>query len=142
MTSFSRSIVAATLDEREHLARPQHQFMGWGGDLIEQATASRGAAVPRRGLAAPQLAALSFLGLIAVGTAGFLVLPGLYTGEPIGWVDALFMATSAVCVTGLGREGRRNSATRPCWSKGIGGLRWLHETSFVVQRVRNPPGQG
>jgi trk system potassium uptake protein TrkH len=56
---------------------------------------------PRRGLSAPQLAALSFVGLIAVGTAGFLVLPGLYTGEPLGWVDALFMATSAVCVTGL-----------------------------------------
>jgi len=34
------------------------------------------------------------------------------------------------------------SATRLCWSKGIGGLRWLHETSFVVQRVRNPPGHG
>jgi hypothetical protein len=31
---------------------------------------------------------------------------------------------------------------RPCWSKGIGGMRWLHETSFVVQRVRSPPGQG
>ena len=124
MTSFSRSTVAATLDEREHLARPQRQFMGWGGDLIEQATASRGAAVPRRGLSAPQLAALSFLGLIAVGTAGFLVLPGLYTGEPIGWVDALFMAASAVCVTGLGRQGRRNNG---------GG------TSHKAQRV-NPRG--
>jgi trk system potassium uptake protein TrkH len=44
---------------------------------------------------------LSFLGLIAVGTAGFLLLPGLYTAAPLGFVDALFMATSAVCVTGL-----------------------------------------
>jgi hypothetical protein len=37
---------------------------------------------------------------------------------------------------------RNLSATRHCWSKGNGGLRWLHETSFVVQRVRIPPGQG
>ena len=40
-------------------------------------------------------------GLIAVGTAGFLLLPGLYTGAELGFVDALFTATSAVCVTGL-----------------------------------------
>lgn len=52
-------------------------------------------------MSAPRLAALSFVGLIAVGTAGFIGLPGLYTGERLGWVDALFMATSAVCVTGL-----------------------------------------
>lgn len=60
-----------------------------------------GAAPPRRGLSAPQLAALSFVGLIAAGTVGFRVLPGLYTGAPLDWVDALFMSTSAVCVTGL-----------------------------------------
>jgi len=59
------------------------------------------AALPRRGLSAPQLAALSFIGLIVVGTLGFLLLPGLYTSTPLDWVDALFMATSAVCVTGL-----------------------------------------
>lgn len=28
-------------------------------------------------------------------------LPGLYTGAPLSWLDALFTATSAVCVTGL-----------------------------------------
>ena len=72
-----------------------------GRHLIEPAAASRSASLPRRGLSAPQLAALSFAGLIAVGTAGFLVLPGLYTGTRLDWVDALFMATSAVCVTGL-----------------------------------------
>lgn len=44
---------------------------------------------------------MSFLMLIAVGTAGFLVLPGLYTGVGLGFVDALFTSTSAVCVTGL-----------------------------------------
>ena len=47
--------------------------------------------------------------------------------------------TTQLC---LALEDRPDSATRLCWSKGIGGLRWLHETSFVVQRVRNPPGQG
>jgi trk system potassium uptake protein TrkH len=43
----------------------------------------------------------SFLLLIGLGTVGFRVLPGLYTGSPLGWLDALFTATSAVCVTGL-----------------------------------------
>ena len=72
-----------------------------GRGLIEPEAASRTASLPKRGLSAPQLAALSFLGLIAIGTVGFLVLPDLYTGTPLDWVDALFMATSAVCVTGL-----------------------------------------
>jgi trk system potassium uptake protein TrkH len=43
----------------------------------------------------------SFLLLIAMGTVGFKVLPGLYTGEPLSWLNAVFTATSAVCVTGL-----------------------------------------
>jgi trk system potassium uptake protein TrkH len=43
----------------------------------------------------------SFLGLIAFGTLGLMALPGLYTGPGLGWVDAVFTATSAVCVTGL-----------------------------------------
>ena len=43
----------------------------------------------------------SFALLIGLGTVGFRVLPGLYTGAPLGWLDALFTATSAVCVTGL-----------------------------------------
>lgn len=54
-----------------------------------------------RRLSAPQLFAGSFLLLIVAGTLGLRFLPGLYTGEPLGWVDALFTATSAVCVTGL-----------------------------------------
>ncbi len=48
-----------------------------------------------------QLFVLSFTTLIAVGTLGLLFLPGLYTGPHLGFVDALFTATSAVCVTGL-----------------------------------------
>jgi trk system potassium uptake protein TrkH len=43
----------------------------------------------------------SFLLLIAAGTLGLELLPGLYTGERLGWLDALFTSTSAVCVTGL-----------------------------------------
>ena len=48
-----------------------------------------------------QLLVASFILLVAFGTAGFLVLPGLYVGEELGFLDALFTATSAVCVTGL-----------------------------------------
>jgi trk system potassium uptake protein TrkH len=44
---------------------------------------------------------LSFAGLVVLGTIGFRVIPGLYTGEPLTWIDALFTATSAICVTGL-----------------------------------------
>lgn len=35
------------------------------------------------------------------GTLGLRWLPGLYTGPGLGWLDAVFTATSAVCVTGL-----------------------------------------
>jgi len=54
-----------------------------------------------RGPSATQFFVGSFALLVAVGTVGFLVIPGLYTGESLGWIDALFTATSAVCVTGL-----------------------------------------
>jgi trk system potassium uptake protein TrkH len=54
-----------------------------------------------RRLTPPQLLAASFAALIVLGTLGLRVLPGLYTGTPLGWLDALFTATSAVCVTGL-----------------------------------------
>jgi trk system potassium uptake protein TrkH len=54
-----------------------------------------------RRLSAPQLFVGSFLGLVALGTIGLLTLPGLYTGPGLGFVDAVFTATSAVCVTGL-----------------------------------------
>lgn len=55
----------------------------------------------RRQLSAPQLFVLSFAALVVFGTLGLKLLPGLYTGEPLGWLDALFTSTSAVCVTGL-----------------------------------------
>ncbi|WP_218830492.1 TrkH family potassium uptake protein [Rubrivirga marina] len=54
-----------------------------------------------RSLSAAQLFVGSFLLLVGVGTVGFKALPGLYAGEPLSWLDALFTATSAICVTGL-----------------------------------------
>lgn len=54
-----------------------------------------------RRLTPPQLFVGSFVTLVALGTVGLRWLPGLYTGAPLGWLDALFTATSAVCVTGL-----------------------------------------
>jgi trk system potassium uptake protein TrkH len=44
---------------------------------------------------------LSFLGIIAFATLLLKLPAATPRGEPIGWVDALFTATSAVCVTGL-----------------------------------------
>jgi trk system potassium uptake protein TrkH len=52
-------------------------------------------------LSPSQLFVGSFLFLVLAGTVGFKVLPGLYTGAPLSWLDALFTATSAICVTGL-----------------------------------------
>ncbi len=49
----------------------------------------------------PQLFVFSFLLLIATGTLGLKLLPRLYTGAPLGWLDSIFTITSAVCVTGL-----------------------------------------
>jgi trk system potassium uptake protein len=68
---------------RRWYAPTRHTLVGW------------------RSLSAPQLFVGSFLLLILIGTVGLRWLPGLYVEEPLGWVDALFTATSAVCVTGL-----------------------------------------
>ncbi|WP_231734208.1 TrkH family potassium uptake protein [Calycomorphotria hydatis] len=54
-----------------------------------------------RSLSPSQIFVGSFLLLIIVGTLGLKTIPGLYTGEPLSWLDALFTATSAICVTGL-----------------------------------------
>ncbi|MFM7148493.1 MAG: potassium transporter TrkG, partial [Gemmataceae bacterium] len=56
---------------------------------------------PRKQLKPEQIFVGSFALLILVGTLGFKLLPGLYTGELMSWLDALFLSTSAVCVTGL-----------------------------------------
>lgn len=54
-----------------------------------------------RRLSSAELLAGSFLFLIILGTVGLKTLPGLYTGAPFSWGDALFTATSAICITGL-----------------------------------------
>jgi trk system potassium uptake protein TrkH len=58
-------------------------------------------AVRPRALTPPRLLVLSFAGLVLVGTL-LLSLPSAATnGRGLAWYDALFTATSAVCVTGL-----------------------------------------
>jgi trk system potassium uptake protein TrkH len=54
-----------------------------------------------RDISAPALFVTSFALLIGGGTIGLLALPRLQAGPPLGFVDALFTMTSAVCVTGL-----------------------------------------
>ena len=54
-----------------------------------------------RRLTAAQVFVGSFATLVVIGTLGLKAVPAFYTGEPLGWLDALFTATSAVCVTGL-----------------------------------------
>ena len=54
----------------------------------------------RRWLAPSHLPILTFAGLILAGTL-LLMLPAASTGSGLSWVDALFTATSATCVTGL-----------------------------------------
>lgn len=51
-------------------------------------------------LTPPKILSLGFMLLIAVGTA-LLSLPAASVGGRISFIDALFMATSATCVTGL-----------------------------------------
>jgi trk system potassium uptake protein TrkH len=55
----------------------------------------------RRGLAPAELFVISFLALIVAGTFALKFIPGLYRGEGLGWTNAVFTSTSAVCVTGL-----------------------------------------
>ncbi len=52
-------------------------------------------------LTPPQLFVLSFAVLVLAGATGLKIIPGIYTGQPLNWLDALFMSTSAGCVTGL-----------------------------------------
>lgn len=49
---------------------------------------------------APRKVSISFLAVILVGTV-LLALPVSSTGDGIGWINALFLSTSATCVTGL-----------------------------------------
>ncbi|MGE0491405.1 MAG: TrkH family potassium uptake protein [Vulcanimicrobiota bacterium] len=51
-------------------------------------------------LSPSQLMVLSFLALIGLGTL-LLSLPVCHASNKVGWLEALFTSTSAVCVTGL-----------------------------------------
>jgi trk system potassium uptake protein len=98
-----------------------------------------------RELGAPQLFVLSFLLLIILGTAGFLWLPGIYTGERLGFVDALFTATSAVCVTGLIVVDTATWFTPlgQAWVAALiqaGGLGMLTLTTLVITGLGGRPG--
>jgi trk system potassium uptake protein TrkH len=79
----------------------------------------------------------AFLLFIGLGTVGFRVLPGLYTGAPLGWLDALFTATSAICVTGLIVVDTATYFTT--WGQAyvllliqLGGLGIISFTSFII----------
>jgi trk system potassium uptake protein TrkH len=96
---------------------------------------------------AVQLFVGSFLGLILVGWLGLLVLPGLYTGPRLGPVDALFTATSAVCVTGLIVVDTATYFTR--WGQvwllfliQLGGLGLLTLTTLVIRLIGRRTGLG
>ncbi len=54
----------------------------------------------QRRLGPARILVASFAGLILTG-AFLLTLPAASTGKPLGFIDALFTATSATCVTGL-----------------------------------------
>lgn len=86
----------------------------------------------------------SFLGLILVGTLGLMVLPGLYTNERLGLVDALFIATSAICVTGLSTVDQGTHFT--VWGQvyllvmiQLGGLGILTFATFIISALGGRP---
>lgn len=92
----------------------------------------------RQPITAPQLFVGSFCGLILVGTLVLRLVPALYVGgQPLGWVDSLFTATSAVCVTGLIVV---DTATHFSWAGQaflllliqLGGLGMLSLTSLII----------
>ena len=96
---------------------------------------------------AVQLFVGSFLGLILVGWLGLLLLPGLYAGPRLGAIDALFTATSAVCVTGLIVVDTATYFTR--WGQAwlllliqLGGLGLLTLTTLVIRLVGRRTGLG
>lgn len=72
--------------------------------MVIDASTSASSAIPLRRagfrLRPPQLLVLGFAGLIFVGML-LLKLPFAGSGRSLTWVEALFTATSAVCVTGL-----------------------------------------
>ncbi len=85
-----------------------------------------------------RLTAGTFLLAILSGTLGLHFVPAFYTsGVPLGWIDALFTATSAICVTGLIVVDTATHFTRSGQAFlllliQIGGLGMLTITSLVI----------
>jgi trk system potassium uptake protein TrkH len=105
--------------------------------LIGRTARRQKSEVRRRSASPPQLFVLSFVVLIAFGTIGLRTVPGLYTGEPLGWLDALFTATSAACVTGLIIVDTATYFTR--WGQGfillliqLGGLGMITFATVII----------
>jgi trk system potassium uptake protein TrkH len=79
----------------------------------------------------------SFVLLIAVGTVGLQLIPGVYSGAPLSWLDAFFTATSAVCVTGLvvADTGTAFTSVGQAWILlliQLGGLGMITVASLVI----------
>jgi trk system potassium uptake protein TrkH len=92
------------------------------------------------GVSPPTLLALSFAVLIALGTAGLMLLPGMYRKEPLGFLDALFTMTSATCVTGLAVVDTATWFTR--WGQlwillfiQLGGIGLITLTTLIIGAV-------
>lgn len=86
----------------------------------------------------------SFAGLVLTGTLGFRLLPGMYVERGLGWIDSLFMATSAVCVTGLTvvDPGTQLTLRGQLWLAfliQLGGLGILTLTTLAVARFGRVP---
>lgn len=84
-----------------------------------------------------QLFVGSFLLIIALGTLGLKLIPGMFKTEPMNWLDALFTITSAVCVTGLAVENTAQTFTMlgQAWILlciQLGGLGVIVLTSFII----------
>lgn len=113
-----------------------------GTATIKHAFRARLSSLPRRwrDLSPSQLFVSSFLCLILLGTLGLQGLPGLYTGDGLSWLDALFTATSAVCVTGLIVVDTSTYFT--AWGQGyillliqVGGLGIITFTTLIISTL-------
>lgn len=90
-----------------------------------------------RRLSPPALFIASFVVLIAIATAGLMWIPGLERGRPLGFVDAWFTMTSAVCVTGMSVVDTASHFT--IWGQAwlllfvqIGGLGLISLTTLLI----------
>lgn len=95
-------------------------------------------------LSAPEQLVGSFLLMILIGALGLMVLPGLYTAERLSWSDAFFIATSAICVTGLTTVDTGTDFT--IWGQAfillmiqLGGLGMLTLTTFIISALGGRP---